>query len=163
MTARLRNMGGRTAGPPGVTLIEMVVAIAVLVILAGAVVPMARFAVKRQNELALRQSLRTMRRAIDEYKKFCDAGAIQKEGVDSECYPPELETLVEGVERVGSLGQKIKFLRRIPMDPMTKSYEWGLRSYQDDPDSASWGRENIYDVYTTHPGTALDGSEYADW
>ena len=153
----------RADGSSGVTLIEMVVAIAVLVILAGAVVPMAKFAVKRQNELALRRSLRAMRRAIDEYKKFCDAGAIQKEGVDSECYPPELETLVDGVERVGALGQKIKFLRRIPMDPMTKSHEWGLRSYQDDPDSTSWGRENVYDVYTTHPGQALDESYYSGW
>ncbi len=155
---------GETRGASGVTLIEMVVAIAVLVILAGAVIPMAKFAVKRRNELSLRQSLRTMRRAIDEYKKFCDAGAIQKEGVDSECYPPDLETLVDGVEKVGSLGQKIKFLRRIPLDPMTKSHEWGLRSYQDDADSSSWGRENVYDVYTTHTGQALDGtSQYSEW
>ena len=153
----------RVDGSSGVTLIEIVVAIAVLVILAGAVVPMAKFAVKRQNELALRRSLRTMRRAIDEYKKFCDAGAIEKEGVDSECYPPELETLVDGVERVGSLGQKIKFLRRIPMDPMMKSREWGMRSYQDESDSTSWGRENVYDVYTEHPGKALDESYYAEW
>ncbi len=153
----------RADGSSGVTLIEIVVAIAVLVILAGAVVPMAKFAVKRQNELTLRRSLRTMRRAIDEYKKFCDAGAIEKEGVDSECYPPELEILVDGVEKVGSLGQKIKFLRRIPMDPMTKSREWGMRSYQDDADSTSWGRENIYDVYTTHPGQALDESYYSEW
>jgi general secretion pathway protein G len=160
-----RLIGKRGArGESGVTLIEMVVAIAVIVILAGAVIPMAKFAVKRRNELILRQSLRSMRRAIDEYKKFCDAGAIQKEGVDSECYPPELETLVDGVEKVGSLGQKIKFLRRIPLDPMTKTHEWGMRSYQDDADSSSWGRENVYDVYTTHDGLALDGTtHYSEW
>jgi general secretion pathway protein G len=83
--------------------------------------------------------------------------------VDSECYPPELEILVDGVEKTGALGQKIKFLRRIPLDPFTKSYEWGLRSYQDEPDSDSWGRENVYDVYTTHEGTALDGTQYKEW
>ena len=145
------------------TLIELLVAMAVILILVGAIMPVAKFTVKRQNELQLRRSLRMMRRAIDEYKKFCDAGAIQKEGVDSECYPPELEILVEGVEKTGALGQKIKFLRRIPFDPMTKSREWGMRSYQDEPDSRSWGRENVYDVFTTHEGTALDGTEYEDW
>ncbi|MFQ5876542.1 MAG: type II secretion system protein [Acidobacteriota bacterium] len=145
------------------TLIEILMAIFVIVILVGALVPVAKFTVKRHNELELRRSLRMMRRAIDEYKKFCDAGAIPKEGVDSECYPPDLETLVDGVEKTGSLGQEIRFLRRIPLDPMTKTYEWGLRSYQDDPDSTNWGRQNVYDVYTTHEGKALDGTYYKDW
>jgi general secretion pathway protein G len=152
-----------TSAERGVTLVELLVAIAVLLILAGALVPMTKFAVKRQKELELRRALRTMRGAIDLYKKFCDTGVIQKEGVDSECYPTELELLVDGVEKTGALGQKIKFLRRIPLDPMTKDYEWGLRSYQDEPDSSSWGRENVYDVYTKSPGKALDGTFYKDW
>jgi general secretion pathway protein G len=147
----------------GVTLLEMLVAIAVLLILTSVAVPSARFAVKRQKELQLRRSLRDMRVAIDEYKKYCDVGAIPKEGVDSECYPTELEQLVEGVDKVGTVGQKVKFLRRIPFDPFMKSQEWGKRSYQDDWDSNSWGRENVYDVYTTYEGTALDGTKYSDW
>ncbi len=147
----------------GITLVELMVAIAILLVLAGAVVPISRFAVKRQKELELRHALRSMRNAIDEYKKFCDAGVIQKEGVDSECYPTELEILVEGIEKVGALGQKIKFLRRIPMDPMIRSKEWGILSYQDDPESESWGRQNVYDVFTTSEGTALDGTKYREW
>ena len=148
----------------GVTLVELVVTIAVLSIIAGALVPVAKFAVRRQQELELRRDLRTMRSAIDQYKKFCDTGVIQKSGVDSECYPPDLDTLVEGVEKTGALGQKVKFLRRIPVDPMTNSKEWGLRSYQDEPDSTSWGHENVYDVYTTSQRKALDGKTvYKDW
>ena len=150
-------------GSEGFTLIELLVTISVILILAGAIIPSAHFAVKREKELTLRRNLRMMRMAIDEYKKFCDAGAIQKEGVDSECYPEDLDTLVEGVERVGSLGQEMKFLRRIPLDPMTKDYEWGKRSLQDEHDSSSWGGQNVYDVYTTHSGTALDGTEYSEW
>ena len=150
-------------GSEGFTLIELLVTISVILILAGAIIPSANFAVKREKELTLRRNLRMMRMAIDEYKKFCDAGAIQKEGVDSECYPEDLETLVEGVERVGALGQEMKFLRRIPLDPMTKDYEWGKRSLQDEHDSSSWGGQNVYDVYTTHSGTALDGTEYSEW
>jgi len=147
----------------GFTLVELVVTIAVMSILAGALIPITKFAVKRQKELELRRDLRTMRQAIDLYKKFCDTGVIQKSGVDSECYPPDLDTLVEGVEKTGALGQKIKFLRRIPLDPMIKSKDWGLRSYQDEPDSTSWGHENVYDVYTTATGKALDGTSYKDW
>jgi general secretion pathway protein G len=147
----------------GFTMVELLVTIAVLLILAGAMMPVAKFAVKREKELELRRALRVMREAIDLYKKFCDTRAIQKEGVDSECYPPDLETLAKGVELNGKLGQKMKFLRRIPIDPMTKTTEWGLRSYQDDYDSTTWGRENVYDVYTTSGGKALDGTEYKDW
>jgi len=154
----------RRRSQKGVTLVELVVTIAVLAIMAGALVPIAKFAVKRQKELDLRRSLRTMRQAIDLYKKFCDTGVIQKSGVDSECYPPDLETLVDGVEKQGALGQKIKFLRRIPIDPMTNTKDWGLRSYQDEADSNSWGHENVYDVYTTSEGKALDGkTSYKDW
>ena len=145
------------------SLVELLVTIAVLLVLAGAMVPVRHYAVKRQKELELRRALRTMRTAIDEYKKMCDANVFQKEGVDSECYPPELQTLVEGVEKTGALGQKVKFLRRIPVDPMTKTDEWGLRSYQDDFDSNSWGHENVYDVYSLSEGKALDGTKYKDW
>lgn len=152
-----------TGRQAGVTILEMLVAIAVLLILTSVAVPSARFAVKRQKELQLRRSLRDMRVAIDEYKKYCDVGAIPKEGVDSECYPTELEMLVEGVEKNGTVGQKLKFLRRIPFDPFTHSQEWGKRSYQDDWDSTSWGQENVYDVYTTYQGTALDGTKYSEW
>lgn len=145
------------------SLVELVVTVAILGILAGALVPIVKFTVKRQKELELRRDLRMMRQAIDQYKKFCDTNVIQKNGVDSECYPPDLDTLVDGVEKTGALGQKIKFLRRIPIDPMTKTQEWGMRSFQDDADSSSWGHENVYDVFTTSSGKALDGTQYKDW
>jgi general secretion pathway protein G len=153
----------REAGQAGITLIELVVVIGVLLVLAGVAVPSARFVIKRQKELELRRDLRDIRRAIDEYKKYCEAGAIPREGVDSECYPTDLDILVEGVDKVGTVGQKIKFLRRIPLDPFTLSKDWGKRSMQDDPDSTSWGQQSVYDVYTQHDGTALDGTKYQDW
>jgi len=153
----------RGAGQAGITLLELVVVIGVLLVLAGVAVPSARFVIKRQKELELRRDLRDIRRAIDEYKKYCEAGAIPKEGVDSECYPTDLDILVEGVDKVGTVGQKIKFLRRIPLDPFTLSKDWGKRSMQDDPDSTSWGQQSVYDVYTQHDGTALDGTKYQDW
>ena len=146
----------------GLTLVEVVVTIAVLLILAGAVMPLAKVTLKRQKELELRRALRTMRQAIDLFKQYSDQGLIEKEGVDSEGYPPELETLVEGVPQVGTT-KKLKFLRRVPMDPFTHRDEWGLRSYQDEADSRSWGRQNVYDVYTLYDGTALDGTKYRDW
>jgi general secretion pathway protein G len=146
----------------GLTLVEVVVTVAVLLILAGAVMPLAKVTLKREKELELRRALRTMRQAIDLYKQYSDQGLIQKEGVDSEGYPPEMETLVEGVPQVGTT-KKLKFLRRIPMDPFTHKDERGLRSYQDEPDSRSWGRQNVYDVYTLYDGTALDGTKYRDW
>ncbi len=146
----------------GLTLVEVLVTIAVLLILAGAVMPMAKVTLKRQKELELRRDLRTMRQAIDLYKQYSDQGMIEKLGVDSEGYPPDLDTLVKGVSQVGTT-KKLKFLRRIPMDPFTHKDEWGLRSYQDEPDSKSWGRQNVYDVYTLYSGTALDGTKYQDW
>ncbi len=146
----------------GLSLVEVLVCIAVLLILAGAVMPVAKTTLKRQKELELKRDLRTMREAIDLYKEYSDKGLIEKEGVDSEGYPPDLEDLVEGVPQVGST-RTLKFLRRIPTDPFTGKDEWGKRSYQDDFDSTSWGRQNVYDVYTLHGGTALDGSKYEDW
>jgi general secretion pathway protein G len=158
-----RRRRGPEDGQRGVTLLEMVITIGVLLILASVIVPTARFAVKREKELELRRALRDMRKAIDDYHNYCDKGLIPKEGVDSECYPTELEILVEGVDKVGTVGQKIKFLRRIPIDPFTKTTDWGKRSLQDESDSTSWGQQNVFDVYTTYEGTALDGTEYADW
>ena len=157
------DRGRPGAGERGITLLEMLVTIAVLLILTSVAVPTARFAIKRQKELDLRRALRDMRTAIDQYKKYCDTGLIQKEGVDSECYPTDLDILVDGVDKVGTVALKVKFLRRIPIDPFTKTKEWGKRSLQDDPDSHSWGQENVYDVYTTYDGTALDGTKYQEW
>jgi len=149
----------------GFTYLELIIATMVLAILAAAVVPVAEVTAKRAKEMELRRALRTMRDAIDNYKRAVDAGLIG--GVDvqlgSEGYPEELEVLVEGVNQVGTPGKKLRFLRRIPIDPMTNSTEWGLRSYQDEPDSTFWGGQNVYDVHTTSKATALDGTNYSDW
>jgi general secretion pathway protein G len=151
----------------GFTLVEMLVTLTIVSILALAILPLAKTAVKREKEITLRRNLRMMREAIDAYKKLADEKAFEFEE-DTEGYPPELEILVEGIEATIEVdGQEVtklvKFLRRIPKDPMTNSFDWGLRSYQDDPDSDIWGGENVYDVYTKSPGTALDGSKYKDW
>ena len=149
----------------GFTYLELVATSAILMILASAIMPMARVARKRQRELELRRELRILRTAIDEYKKMVDAGRIG--GMDlkvgSEGYPPTLEILVEGVSQVGAIDKKLKFLRRLPVDPMTRTPEWGLRCYQDDADSDSWCGSNVYDVYTKSPGEALDKTKYRDW
>jgi general secretion pathway protein G len=138
---------------------------AILMILASAILPLARVTQRRQRELELRRQLRMLRNAIDGYKRAVDAQQIG--GIDvkvgSEGYPPDLETLVKGVNQVGRLDHKLKFLRRVPVDPMTHSTEWGLRCYQDEPDSTSWCGSNVYDVYTTSGGKALDGTNYKDW
>lgn len=143
----------------GFTLVEMIVAISILVILTGMAVPLVRVKVQREREVELRRDLWEMRDAIDRYKDAADRGAFQiKAGTDG--YPPDLDTLVNGVD-VG--GKKVRFLRRIPIDPMTGKNEWGERSTQDDPDSESWGGQNLFDVYSKSQGTALDGSKYAEW
>jgi general secretion pathway protein G len=150
----------------GFTLVEMIITLTILAILAAAVFPLAKTAVKREKEIELRRNLRIIREAIDAYKKLADEKKIEVEE-DTEGYPPELETLIEGVELKSDEEESetkiIKFLRRIPKDPMTNSYDWGLRSYQDEPDSEHWGGENVYDVYTKSLGTALDGTKYKDW
>ena len=146
-------------GPLGFTLIELIVATAILVILTGLAVPIARVAIKREKERELRHDLWELRDAVDRYKDDADRGAFQIK-VGSEGYPPDLETLVKGVD-VG--GKKVRFLRRIPEDPMTNSAEWGMRSMQDDPDSDSWGGQNVFDVFTKSQGTGLDGTEYKTW
>ena len=143
----------------GLTLVELIVTVAILSILATAAVPIARFQVKRQNERELRRDLWEMRDAIDHYKDAADKHAFQTK-VDSQNYPPDLETLVNGVE---VQTKKVKFLRRIPVDPMTGKAEWGLRSMQDDPTSDSYGGQSVFDVYSKSQGTALDGTKYSSW
>ncbi len=146
-------------GERGLTLVELIVTVAILSILAAAVFPVARFEVKRQNERILRYDLWMMRDAIDKYKDAADKNAFQVK-LDSQGYPPDLETLVNGVD---VQTKKVKFLRRIPIDPMTGKAEWGLRSMQDDPNSTSYGGQSVFDVYSKSTGTALDGTKYADW
>ena len=148
-----------TRGPLGFTLIELIVATAILVILTGLALPMARVVIKREKERELRSALWELRDAIDRYKDAADRNAFQIK-VGTEGYPPDLDTLVKGVD-VG--GKKVRFLRRIPQDPMTGGTEWGLRSMQDDPDSDSWGGQNVFDVFTKAQGTGLDGTEYKTW
>ena len=143
----------------GLTLVELIVTVAVLAILASAAVPMARFEAKRQRERILRRDLWEMRAAIDKYKDVADGGGFQIK-VDSHGYPPDLQTLVDGVD---VQGKKLRFLRRIPVDPMTGNSDWGLRSMQDDPSTDSWGGQNVFDVYSKSPGVGLDGTKYSDW
>ncbi len=148
-------------GERGFTLAELVMVAALVSILASMVLPVAKFTVKRRKEAELRLALRQMRTAVDEHKRLSDQGMIPVM-LGSEGYPETLEILVEGVEVVGN-PVKRKFLRKIPMDPMTKDIEWGLISYQDEPDTTSWGGQNVYDVYSLSEGTAIDGTEYRDW
>lgn len=144
----------------GFTLVELIVATAILAILTGMAIPLARVTIKRERERELRHALWEMRDAIDRYKDVADRpGAVQTK-VGSEGYPPDLETLVKGVD---VSGKKIRFLRRIPTDPMTGNTEWGTRSIQDDPDSDSGSGDNVFDVFTKSQGTALDGTQYKDW
>ena len=143
----------------GLTLIELIVTVAILAILASAAVPVARFKVKRDRERELRRDLWEMRDAIDHYKDAADRGAFQTK-VDSQNYPPDLDTLVKGVD---VQSKKVRFLRRIPVDPMTGKAEWGMRSMQDDPTSDSFGGQSVFDVYSKSQATALDGTKYSDW
>ena len=149
----------RKKGERGLTLVELIVTIAILAILAAGAAPIARFKVKREKERELRYDLWTMRDAIDKYKDAADKGAFQTK-VDSQNYPPDLETLVNGVD---VQGKKVRFLRHIPVDPMTGKPEWGLRSMQDDPTSDSYGGQSVFDVYSKSQGTALDGTKYSEW
>ena len=143
----------------GLTFVELIVTISILSILALAALPVARFQVKRQNERELKRDLWMMRDAIDKYKDAADRGAFQTK-INSQGYPPDLQTLVTGVE---VQGKKLRFLRRIPVDPMTGKAEWGMRSMKDDPDSDSFSGDNVFDVYSKSQGTALDGTKYSKW
>ncbi|MCG3191635.1 MAG: hypothetical protein DIJKHBIC_00863 [Thermoanaerobaculia bacterium] len=162
--ARSARPGGRKspAGSRGYSMVELVVVMVVILVLSAMIVPIAKFSIRRQQEAELKEALRTLRNAIDDYKRLSDQGLIPID-LGTEGYPKELDVLVEGVELVGQVKKKKRFLRRIPKDPMTGEAEWGLRSYQDEPDSTSWGRQNVYDVYSLSDGTALDKSKYRDW
>ena len=159
-----KRLSSRTTPSPhgreaGLTLIELIVTVAILGLLASAAVPVARWNIKRIKERELHSDLWEMRGAIDKYKDAADKGGIQTK-VDSDNYPPDLDTLVKGVE---VKGKKMRFLRRIPIDPMTGKPDWGMRSEQDDPDSDSFGGQNLFDVYSKSQGTALNGTKYGDW
>ncbi len=143
----------------GFTLLELIIATTILLVLSTMAVPMARLTIKRERERRLRADLWEMRDAIDRYKMDADRQAFQIK-VDSQGYPPDLETLVKGVD---VQGKKVRYLRKIPIDPMTGTTEWGLRSMQDDPDSDSWGGQSVFDVYTKSQDEALDGTKYKDW
>jgi general secretion pathway protein G len=156
-TRRSRETRGRRASS-GFTLIELIVAATILVILTGLILPTARLAIRRERERQLKAELREMRDAIDRYKDAADRGAFTK--VDSNGYPADLETLVKGVE---VNGKKVRFLRAIPVDPMTGKAEWGMHSMDDDPDSDSWDGKSVWNVYSTSQETGLDGSRYREW
>jgi general secretion pathway protein G len=152
----------RTRSKGGYSMVELIIVALVLSILAMVVLPTGKHLVKRNKEAELRAGLRELRFAIDEYKRYSDAGMIEQElGADG--YPTEIEQLLEGVDLLGQLGRKARFLRRMPIDPMTGEAEWGMRSYQDDWDSTSWGGENIFDVYSLSEGVGMNGVPYSQW
>jgi general secretion pathway protein G len=152
-------------GARGVTYLELLATAVILAILASAILPLGRVAQRRNDEIELRRALRTMRRAIDQYKAAVDQGLIGGPDVQlgSEGYPEDLDVLVEGVNQVGAVQRKLKFLRRIPVDPMTGETEWGKRCYQDEADSTSWCGDNVWDVYSTSTAKGLDGTLYNTW
>lgn len=159
----MRKIG---TGGQGYTFIELLVVATIVMILASAIMPLAKVTSARTREAELRRDLREMRTAIDKYKDQADLGNVSplEIKVGSENYPPDLQALVDGVTAANDpTGRKLKFLRRIPIDPMTHSTDWGLRSYQDEPSATHWGGQNVFDVHTTFEGTALDGSKYSDW
>jgi general secretion pathway protein G len=147
----------------GLTLVELIVAFTIMMLLTTMAIPLARFKVRREREKELRWALREIRGAIDKYKDASDQRLIPPGKVDSDGYPESLEQLVEGVRQQGSPDKKIRFLRRIPKDPFTNSFEWGLRSTRDDPDSTGWGGQNVFDVYSKTTEKAPDGTAYSEW
>ena len=157
-SSRQRRLS-RTAG---MTLLELIIACSILMILSSMALPVFRYTVIRQKEAELHYDLRTMKDAIDRYKDLADQHKFRTE-VGSENYPPDLETLVKGVQLGAGDDKRLRFLRKIPIDPMTGRADWGLRSISDDPDSTSWGGKNVFDVYSKSSGTALDGTKYSDW
>jgi general secretion pathway protein G len=147
----------------GLTLVELIVAFSIMLLLTAMSVPLARAKVRRDRERELRSALETIRKAIDKYNDYAVAGLIPPGKVDSEKYPESLTQLVEGVKLNGQVDKKVRFLRRIPKDPFTKSADWGMRSTQDDPTSNSWGGQNVFDVFTKTMERAPDGTNYSDW
>jgi len=162
----IRSTKRRLAADRGMTLIELIVSCAILMILCSVALPIARYSGWRLRERELKQDLRDMREAIDKYKTLADKGQIRVDPLAGG-YPPDLETLVKGVPLAsaggGGQGKTIHFLRRIPIDPITKQPDWGLRSIEDDPDSTSWDGKNVFDVYSKSTATAMDGTKYSDW
>jgi general secretion pathway protein G len=152
----------RITSQTGMTLLELIIACAILMILSSAALPIARYTIIHRKEELLRYDLRQMREAIDRYKDLADRNLIRVE-MGSEGYPPDLDTLVKGVKLGAGSDRKIRFIRSIPVDPMTGRAEWGLRAVQDDADSTSWGGKNVFDVYSKSQGTASDGTRYSDW
>ncbi len=155
----LRATGAKTHAESGLTLVELIITVAIIAILATAALPIARFQVKREKERQLRRDLWEMRDAIDRYKDAADKGAFQVKA-DSMGYPPDLETLVNGVD---VMDKKVKFLRKVPVDPMTGNTDWALRANQDDPDTDSFGGQDVFDVHSKSMGTGLDGTKYSTW
>jgi general secretion pathway protein G len=153
----------RKRGERGLTLVELIVAFTILSLLCTLAVPLARYRVRRDRERDLRWALEDIRKAIDKYKDMCDQGQLGPSKLGTECYPETLEAMVEGVKQAGKVDTKIRFLRRIPKDPMTNSFDWGKRSMQDDPKSTSWGGQAVFDVYTKSTAKAGDGTNYSDW
>ncbi|RMG54521.1 MAG: type II secretion system protein [Acidobacteria bacterium] len=158
----------------GFTLLELIITMIVLMIFTMVAIPVAKNTIKRQREIELRRALRELRTAIDRYRQIADAGLVNRLRINPSeecmggtigtgCYPPDLDVLVEGVELRGTTGRKIKLLREIPVDPMTGKAEWGLRSFQQDPEARSWDGLNVFDVYSLSDGVALDGTRYRDW
>ena len=147
----------------GLTLVELIVAFTIMSLLTAMAVPLARSKVRRERERELRYALRDIRTAIDKYKDAADAQLLGTLKLGTEGYPEKLEVLVEGVKMAGQVDKKLKFLRRIPKDPMTNSQDWGLRSLQDEPASTSWGGQNVFDVYTKSTAKAADGTPYSEW
>lgn len=147
----------------GLTLVELIVAFTVLMLLSSMAVPLARFRVRRERERDLRRALDEIRRAIDKYKDAADMNKLGPQKMDSDGYPESLEVLVDGVKMAGEVDKKVKFLRRIPLDPFTGKREWGMRSTRDDPQSTSWGGQNVFDVYTKTYDKATDGTPYSEW
>jgi general secretion pathway protein G len=156
------KQSSRLRSSAGFTLVELIVTVVIIGILAGMALPMARNSLKREREIELRQRLREIRLALDKYKEQSDRGAIEVPN-DTEGYPQTLDVMVDGVQLIGQAGKTFKALRRIPLDPMTNSTDWGMRSYQDEPTAASWGGQNVFDVYTKSDGIAFDGTRYKDW
>jgi general secretion pathway protein G len=156
-------MRGRTRRRFGLTLIELIVAFTILLLLSSMAVPLARFRVRRERERDLRRALAEIRTAIDKYKDMADLNKLGPQKMDSDNYPENLEALVDGVKMAGEVDKKIKFLRRIPVDPFTGRREWGMRSTRDDPQSTSWGGQNVFDVYSKTMEKAPDGTPYSEW